>query len=93
MKLSRVSRAVALLLVLCLTALDAAPHVHLSDSKTSFDCSLCASGGHAKAAVAIAPLAVVPQRHTAPGLRPVVAPHLEARFACAIRGPPVVSVA
>ena len=47
------TRVIALALILCLLALDGAHHVHVPDAGTAqSDCSLCASGGAAKAASA-----------------------------------------
>ena len=89
-----VTRAIALVLILCLTALDAAHHVLAQDAGTAqADCSLCASGTGAGASGDGVQLPVVPLRHVA-----VAAPAIEvaARTLArrvTIRGPPSGSVA
>ena len=88
------TRAIALALILCLLALDGAHHVHVPDAGTAqSDCSLCASGGAAKAPARSVLPPAIPFHHV-PIVAKAVAPVVRAPVQQAsIRGPPIVSVA
>ena len=88
------TRAIALVLFLCLLALDGAPHTHGPDAgKAPAECPLCASGGHAQAVTSVAPPAILPWRATHPAPRragtPAFAPARDTR----IRAPPALRAA
>ena len=88
------TRAIALALILCLLALEGAHHVHVPDAgNAQTDCSLCASGGAAKApAPGVLPLAI--PFHHVPIADRAAPPVARAPVQHAtIRGPPAASIA
>jgi hypothetical protein len=86
------TRTLAIALLLCLLALGAAPHVHAVDAGNGTpDCSLCASGSNAQAAVRVEVPPVVPLRHVRCALAVPAPLILAPRRGILVRGPPAVA--
>ncbi len=88
------TRAIALALILCLLALDGAHHVHGPDAGTAqTDCSLCASGGAAKAPARSVLPPAIPFYHVPIAAKAVATVVRAPVQQASIRGPPILSVA